>query len=54
MVIINMKSIKFYFYKMYICNYLVVFINKKPKISLFSKDLDAIAILANELIGNIV
>lgn len=50
----NMNSTKFYFYEKYTGSYLVLFIDKEPRISPFANDWDAFAVLVNELVGNIV
>lgn len=50
----NIDLIKFYFFKKFIASYFIVFIDKKLRISLFINNKNAFAILANELINNIV
>ncbi len=50
----SMNLTKFCFCEKYARSYLVVFIDKKPKMSPFAKNRNAFAVLVNELVGNIV
>ena len=38
----------------YICSYLIIFIDMEPTMFLFAKKRDIFAILANELVNNVV
>ena len=50
----NINLIKFRFYEKYAQSYFIVFIDKELKMFLFAKNRDIFAILANELVGNVI
>ena len=51
---VSINLTKFYFYKIYTHSYLIIFIDKKLKMSLFAKNRDAFIILANKQVSNII
>lgn len=50
----SINSTKFCLFEIYIYSYVVIFDNKNPKMSQFAKNWNVFAILANELVGNII
>ncbi len=50
----SMDLTKFYFCEKYAQRYLIVFIDKEPKMSPFVKNWDVSAVLANEMLSNVV